>query len=195
METLKMNDKIDYAANLDARAALFKALGHPARLLMVNLIQSRPRHGEELAAILNLNPATVSHHLSILSQTGVLESHKDQYYQVYSLVSGVLDKTLAQVVQLPQPALTAGVTEDAFRQKVLKTFLKHGRLVQIPAQTKKFRVILEKLVQEFEPERDYTEKEVNQILVEFFDDVAHMRRSMIDFGLMQRAHGIYRRVE
>ena len=46
--------------NLDAKANLFKALGHPARLLILNLIKRQPRHGEELAVILMLNPATVS---------------------------------------------------------------------------------------------------------------------------------------
>ena len=57
--------------NLEERAQLFKALGHPARLLMLNLIQQKPRHGEELAAILNLKPATVSHHLSKLAEAGL----------------------------------------------------------------------------------------------------------------------------
>ena len=184
---------MDFTANLEARAALFKALGHPSRLLMLNLIQVKPRHGEELADILHLKPATVSHHLSILSDAGLLVSRKDQYYQVYSLIKGVLDKTLAQVVQLPQPELRHEASPDAYRQKVLKTFFLQGRLKQIPAQSKKYQVILEKLVQEFEPERDYTEKEANQVLVEFFDDVAHLRRSLVEFGLMTRQSSIYRR--
>ena len=69
--------------DLDARADLFKALGHPARLLIVNLIRHKPRHVEELAVILGLSPATVSHHLSRLSSAGLLRSEKDQYYQTY----------------------------------------------------------------------------------------------------------------
>jgi DNA-binding transcriptional ArsR family regulator len=44
--------------NLNARAELFKALGHPARLLILNLIRMKPRHGEELAVILHLSPAS-----------------------------------------------------------------------------------------------------------------------------------------
>jgi ArsR family transcriptional regulator len=187
-------NKTTVEENLEARAELFKALGHPARLLILNLVQIKPRHGEELAAILKLKAATISHHLAKLTEVGLLESRKDQYYQTYSLIGDVLAKTLDEVVRLPQPGLTAEVEEDAYRIKVLKTFFRRGRLTQIPAQLKKRLIILEKIVQEFEPEREYSEHEVNQILLEFHEDVATLRRALIDHKLMQRDKGIYRRV-
>ena len=186
--------KADAERNLDARADLCKALGHSARLLMLNLIHGKPRHGEELAAILGLSAATVSHHLAKLLAVGVLESRKDQYYQVYSLRRGALAPTLAQLVLVPQPGIAAQVEEDAYRDRVLGTFLKRGRLVSIPAQRKKRQIVLERLVQEFAPDRDYPEREVNQILVEFHDDVATLRRELVGYRLMKRAAGIYRRV-
>jgi ArsR family transcriptional regulator, arsenate/arsenite/antimonite-responsive transcriptional repressor len=180
--------------NLEARADLFKALGHPTRLLILNLMRIKPRHGEELATILNLKPATISHHLAKLSAVGLLASRKDQYYQTYSLVPAVLEKSLGEVVHLPQPGLTAEVEEDAYRDKVLRTFIKRGRLTQFPAQYKKRLIILDKLVEEFELGRVYSEQEVNQILVEFHEDVATLRREMIDHRLMAREGGRYRRL-
>jgi ArsR family transcriptional regulator len=180
--------------NLETRAGLFKALGHPVRLLILNLVQMRPRHTEELATILLLKPATVSFHLAQLSRAGLLESQKDQYYQVYSLAGDVLRKPLSDLVFMTQPELAAEVEEDAYRAKVLQTFIRRGRLTQIPAQLKKQQIILEKLAEEFEPERAYTEREVNQILVEYHDDVAALRRGLVSHGLMERAKGIYRRV-
>jgi len=74
------------------------------------------------------------------------------------------------------------------------TFIRRGRLTQIPAQHKKQQIILERLVEEFEPDREYAEREVNQILVEFHDDVAALRRGLVGHGLMERTAGIYRRV-
>jgi len=65
----------DAEANLEARAELFKALGHPVRLLILSLIDIKPRHGEELAAILGLYPATVSHHLARLAAVDLLAAH------------------------------------------------------------------------------------------------------------------------
>lgn len=180
--------------NLEARAQLFKALGHPTRLLIMNLVKIKPRHGEELAAILRLKPATISHHLAILTRTGLLSSKKDQYYQIFSPINANLQPTLEEMVTLPQPGLPTRVEEDAYRNKVLKTFLKQGRLVIIPAQLKKRQIIFETIVEEFEPDRRYSEREVNQILVEFHDDVASLRRGLISQKLMQRQKGIYWRV-
>jgi hypothetical protein len=152
--------------NLEARAQLFKALGHPTRLLILNLIRMKPRHGEELAEILRLKPATISHHLSKLTEVGLLTAKKDQYYQTYSLVKSVLDRSLEEVVHIPQPDISAGVE----------------------------LIILEKLAEEFEPDQRYTEKQVNQILLEFHEDVASLRRMMIDHKLMAREKGIYWRL-
>jgi ArsR family transcriptional regulator, arsenate/arsenite/antimonite-responsive transcriptional repressor len=179
--------------NLEARADLFKALGHPARLLILGLIRMRPRHGEELAAILGLTPATVSHHLSRLAECGLLEPRKEQYYQIYALKPAALAPTLADLVFLSQPGTIARLEEDAYRERVLRTFLRRGRLVSIPAQRKKREIVLERLAAEFTPDRDYTEREVNQVLVEFHDDVATLRRELVGYKLMRRASGIYRR--
>ena len=180
--------------NLEARAELFKSLGHPARLLMLNLIRAKPRHVEELAAILALSPATVSHHLSKLAGAGVVHAEKDQYYQVYSLATDALDKTLADVIFVPQDGVAAPVEEDAYRKKVLETFFKRGRLISIPAQKKKQQIVLERIVEEFEPDRVYTEREVNQVLVDFNDDVAFLRRAMLEHKLMQREAGNFQRM-
>lgn len=186
--------RLSFEDHLAARAELFQALGHPVRLLILNLVHMRPRHGQELAQILDLTPATISFHLGKLAAAGLLQATRDQYYQTYTLATGVLDKTLAELIHLPQAGLKREVPEDAFRRKVLGTFLHRGRLRSIPAQLKKRQVILEHIVQSFEPERDYTQQEVNRILVEFHEDVATLRRELIALGLMRRAEGVYRRV-
>jgi hypothetical protein len=185
--------KSAYEADLEARAEFFKALSHPVRLLILNLIRDKPRHGEELAAILQLNPATISHHLALLTDVGLLRSQKDQYYQTFSLLPDALDRQLADVVHLPQSEFASGLDGDAYRKKVLQTFFRLGRLVSIPAQLKKRQIILEKIAQEFEPGRQYTESEVNHLLLDFHDDIATLRRGLVDHGLMERQEGIYQR--
>jgi hypothetical protein len=91
--------------------------------------------------------------------------------------------------------MSTQIEEDAYKAKVLRTFMRNGRLLQIPAQLKKWQVILEKVVELFEFGRTYTEKEVNFILLDVHEDVASLRRGMIEEGLMTRDHGIYQRVE
>lgn len=191
----KQTIKSEKEENLEARAQLFKALGHPVRLLIMNLVLSKARHGEELAEILHLNAATVSHHLNKLAEAGLLEARKDQYYQTYSLAKNVLQRTLDEVIRLPQPDLRANVKPDAYRQKVLSIFFRHGRLKQIPSQKKKQLIVLRHVATEFEPDRTYEEKEINRILVDFHDDVAYLRRALIEHKLMKRDKGIYQIIQ
>lgn len=177
---------------LEVQADFFKALSHPSRLLILGLCRQRPRHTEELAGLLQLSKATVSHHLSLLSNAGLLESEREQYYQNYKLKPQLLEQTLQQIIASGLEGLTQ--TDDPFRSKTLRDFFKHGRLQQIPAQRKKREVVLEKIVQSFELDRDYPENQVNQIIVEFHDDYATLRRELVGMGLMTRAANVYRRV-
>lgn len=188
-----MSDTI-VTADAASRAALFKALGHPTRLLILNLIRQRSRHGEELAAILRASPATVSHHLSKLADAGLVRAERDQYTQDYRLAGDLYSRTLAELITLSTPTGASRLRPDAYRDKVFKAFMDNGRLVRIPAQRKKRRVILELLVEDFEPGRDYPEAEVNATIREIHHDVETLRRELIAEGLMTRERGVYRRV-
>ncbi len=87
-------------------------------------------------------------------------------------------------------SLTRKISEDAYEQKVLSTFLDtEGRIMSFPAQEKKFLVILKYVVQSFEPEIRYTEKEVNEILSRYNSDTALMRRYLVGYGFMDREGG------
>ena len=182
--------------NLQARAGFFKALGNPIRLLIINLIRTQPRHTEELASIIKLSPGTVSHHLSILTKAGLLTSEKEQYYQTYSLVEGVLDRNLEDTVALPQPDLAANIETDAFTQKVLSTFFKRGRLIKIPSQRKKLLIVPAELAKAFEEGKTYTERDVNIVIADFYDDFATLRRELVTSKLLKRTRDgrVYKRV-
>jgi hypothetical protein len=75
--------------------------------------------------------------------------------------------------------------------RVMRAFVKDGRLVSIPAARSKRLVILDRLAQEFEPGTRYTEKMVNLILGRWHPDTAALRRYLVDEGFMDRAAGRY----
>lgn len=75
---------------------------------------------------------------------------------------------------------------DAARQRILDTFMNAGRIVQIPRQNAKRRVLLDVLAQEFEPGVRYTEREVNEVLARFHPDTAAWRRYLVDEEFMER---------
>ncbi len=83
---------------------------------------------------------------------------------------------------------------DAFDAKVLRSFFRDGRLASIPAQDRKKLVVLRHLLDLCFPEdRAYPEREVNQRLALVHPDVAALRRHLVDFRLMTREAGEYRR--
>jgi excisionase family DNA binding protein len=79
------------------------------------------------------------------------------------------------------------------RAKIERTFFKDGRLLDIPAQRKKRTVVLERLLEEFELSRIYSEAEINAVLRRFHSDVCTLRREFIMEGMMVRANGKYMR--
>jgi len=79
-------------------------------------------------------------------------------------------------------------------EKVLRAFIRDGRLVSIPARPRKRELLLPYILETCFPEdRDYEEKEVNQRLALLHPDVAALRRYLVDGRLMSREAGIYRR--
>jgi hypothetical protein len=77
--------------------------------------------------------------------------------------------------------------------RVLQSFFEGERLLRIPAQHGKRLVVLRYLAETvFEVDREYPEKELNQLLALRHPDVASLRRYLVDEGFMTRAAGIYR---
>jgi len=89
-----------------------------------------------------------------------------------------------------QPQQTYDEDLDGFDRKVLGTFTTpDGRIKAFPVQEKKFLVLLRHVLKAFEPGVRYTEKRVNQVLAEFNQDTAKMRRALVDHHLMAREGG------
>ena len=63
-----------------------RALGDDTRLRVLALIAERPRSTQELAPLVGLSEAGLSKHLRLLARAGVLESSREGYYVLYSLV-------------------------------------------------------------------------------------------------------------
>jgi hypothetical protein len=103
----------------------------------------------------------------------------------------VLDVTpLREAARVPAPAEDYGDT-DAETAKVLRAFLRDGRITRMPAHRSKRRVLLDHVVQVFEPGERYPEAEVNAMLRAFADDYVTVRRYLVDEDLLSRESGVY----
>lgn len=94
----------DQAAEL---AKVFKALGDPVRLRLMSMIASRGEGGEvcvcELTPAFDLSQPTISHHLKLLRQAGLIDCERRGTWVYYWVLPGVLDR-LAAFLTAPQPA-------------------------------------------------------------------------------------------
>jgi ArsR family transcriptional regulator len=61
---------------LEARAQIIKALAHPTRLFMVDELARGERCVCELTGMIGADMSTVSKHLSVLRQAGIVEDEK-----------------------------------------------------------------------------------------------------------------------
>jgi hypothetical protein len=90
-----------------------------------------------------------------------------------------------------RPASDEHAGEPPERRKVLEVFVRDGRITSIPASRSKRLVVLDWLAQDFEPGVHYPEQEVNERLARRGDDVAALRRYLVDEGLLDRERGEY----
>jgi hypothetical protein len=90
-----------------------------------------------------------------------------------------------------EDATVGGMEGGDERQQILDRLLLGGRLVHMPAKRSRRLVVLDHLAQSFEPGVRYTEPEVNAALRGFDDDVAALRRYLVDEGFLAREAGVY----
>ncbi len=174
----------------------FKALADANRLKIVGLLAQEPLSVEQLAAVLELRPSTVSHHLGKLAAAGLVSARAEGYYSVYRLELAELHAMARRLLsQEALPAIAGDADLGAYDRKVLADFsLPDGRLRTIPAQRKKLLAILRHVVKLFEAGPRYTEAQVNAALSLYHDDTATLRRELVGAGLMQREAGQYWRL-
>ncbi len=177
-------------------SGLHKALGDENRLKMVGLLARRPRYGEELAELLELSPATVSHHLGRLREAGLVQARKEPPYIRYRLNAEVLEE-LSQDLQNARewPATLNLPDEDHVSQRILNQLVDDGRLHELPAGRRKRAVVLRWLAHQFEVGRIYPEREVRRVLMGASPDFELLRELLLEEGWMRQQGGVYRRIE
>lgn len=69
----------------EIRSGIIKALAHPVRLMIVDLLRSGAKPFSEINGIFQFDKSTVSKHLSVLKEAGIVSSRKDRHDMIYEL--------------------------------------------------------------------------------------------------------------
>jgi hypothetical protein len=133
-----------------------------------------------------LDAAQVSRALTRLVDGGVVRRGDNGMLEVYG--PDFQDAARRAAVAPPDADVGDASPEAA---KVLRAFVRDGRLTSIPAARAKRMVVLDRLAQEFEPGRRYSETMVNLVLGKWHADAAALRRYLVDEGFLDRANREY----
>lgn len=95
---------------------------------------------------------------------------------------------------LARPKRDEHADQPEERRRVLDAFVQDGRITTMPAVRRKRRIVLDWVAQDFEPGQRYGEAHVNAMLALRYDDVAALRRYLVDEELVDRDHGEYWRI-
>ncbi len=79
---------------------LFKALNDPTRRAILELLRRGNRNAGEIADQFDMTKPSISHHLDLLKQAGLIEAEKNGQFITYSLNTTVIDELLTWFLEL-----------------------------------------------------------------------------------------------
>lgn len=186
MEHHMQEEHPDYVESLIFHDSRYNMLTENQKQMMRHFRSGKS--DKEIAQLLQLSPSTVRHQKFMF---------REKWKQA-KLYMAIYENVFAspQDIQLMEIHETAPILDDRFmiseeeKEKILSMnfqSISPLKLKSFPGKEKKKIVILTKICEQFEKERKYTEKEVNQILEEIYDDYVTLRRYLIEYRFFDRA--------
>lgn len=80
----------------------------------------------------------------------------------------------------------------AEQERLVGRLFSDGRIERVPAKRKVRAAVLLEVVSRFEPGREYSEKEVNEVLLGVHEDFAYLRRELVNYHYLEREDARYR---
>lgn len=74
-----------HGAQLEARARILKAMAHPSRLLILEKLAEQPHCVADLTRAVGADASTVSKHLSVLREAGIITGARRGSQVIYTL--------------------------------------------------------------------------------------------------------------
>jgi len=175
----------------DQLLRFFQVFSNESRLKLIGHLANGEKSVGELANLLGIKEPTVSHHLSEMKGIGLVDVRAKGTMRIYRLNAKALESMSKGIFAQPNLAALVKRSEMTDEERVLRTWVKDGRIIDIPAQEKKKQVVIRWLVDQIPADRRWTEREFSEWLTQYNDDFAALRRYLVDSGYMAREKGIY----
>lgn len=90
--------EFDKTVSFDREAEILKVLGHPVRLKIVAGLMSQSCNVKKIWECLELPQATVSQHLALLKNKGIIEGRRDGVEVFYQVISDQARKVVISLI-------------------------------------------------------------------------------------------------
>lgn len=181
-------------AQFEQLLRFFQVFGNESRLKIIGHLANGEASVGELAELVDLKEPTVSHHLAEMKAIGLVAVRPEGNMRIYRLDGKALERMGKDIFAQPNLAALVDPRDLSEDERILRTWVKDGRIVDIPAQEKKKQVLVRWVAEQIDPDRRWTEKEFSEWLAQFNEDYAFLRRYLVDYGYMAREKGVYWRV-
>jgi len=120
---------------------------------------------------------------------------KEKQAKIFLAIMGLLENKGSRKQNFISIHRSAEMVDERYaitkeeNEKILNKYFIYGLegpLSEFPLKQKRKLIILRHIVKRFDINKQYTEKEVNQILKEVYDDYVTLRRYLIEYGFMDR---------
>lgn len=82
---------------------------------------------------------------------------------------------------------------EGTKRRVVTKFIKNERIEELPRKRFERKYLLEYILAQFDPNKEYSESEVDKLISRYHDDYATVRQEFVSENMMQRRNGHYRR--
>jgi DNA-binding transcriptional ArsR family regulator len=79
---------------MEVRSLVFKALGDPTRRAILDRLREGDLNAGEISEGFEIGKASISHHLNLLKQAGLVKCRRQGQQQIYSLHTTVFQEAL-----------------------------------------------------------------------------------------------------
>jgi hypothetical protein len=170
---------------MDEPLALLGDLADLARLRVFAVLVLEPRTAGDVATAVGTSTRDVMRALRRLEGAGLVRRDGVAWVAVPQRLREV-------VVSAARPRPSEDRCHpDADDAAVLRAFFIDGRLARIPAHRAKRLIALDHICRVFAVGERYVEADVNASLLPFHEDVAALRRHLVDEGFLTRGGGEY----
>ncbi len=86
---------------MEIRSLVFKALADPTRRAILDRLREGDLNAGDLAAGFDIGKASISHHLNLLKQAGLVKARRQGQQQIYTLHTTVFQEALQWLMNFP----------------------------------------------------------------------------------------------